>query len=255
MLSRGARKIGSSKFVLVIHDVEHASRPVVECLLAASRRGCIKDHFGQELDLSESVVVITTSEFADGPSDVISLRLRTSSPSGGVKRKEEIEPPSRECKRTRHDASGHGIDLNLNLCAGNDSDDDGVPSDITHESDTRERGQPHDLLESVATGVLTLDKGADADQRAAAAIRAVLVGALRREVQLDNQAAEALVAASGHFLDEVLERWAAEVFEPAAAAAAAGNSGKVVILGIGPGIGARVSGYMGSALPSRVLVE
>ncbi|XP_051216589.1 protein SMAX1-LIKE 4 [Lolium perenne] len=255
VVSRASR-IGSTKFVLVIHDVERASRPVVECLVAASKRGCITDHFGQELYLSESVVIVTTSEFAHGASDVISLRLRTSSSPRDFKRKEENDSPSRECKRARHDAGGHGIDLNLNLCVGSDSDDDGVPSDITHESDTRERGQPHDLLESIATSVFTLDKGADADQRAAAAIRAVLVGALRREVQLDNQAAEALVAASGHFLDEVLERWAAEVFEPAAAAAAAaGNGGKVVILGIGPGGGARVSGYMGSALPSRVLVE
>jgi hypothetical protein len=246
-----ACKIGSSKFVLVIHDVEHAQRAVVECLVAASKRGCIKGHFGQELDLSESDVVITTSEFANGLSDVISLRLRTSSSSGDAKRK-EIESPSRECKRARHGAGGHGIDLDLNLCAGGDSDDDGVPSDITHESDTREHRQPRDVLESIATGVITLDKGADADQRAAAAIRAVLVGVLGREVQLDDQAAEALVSASGHFLDEVLERWAAEVFEPAAAA---GKGGKVVILGIGPGGGARVSGYMGSALPSRVLVE
>ncbi|KAM0901832.1 hypothetical protein ACQ4PT_019698 [Festuca glaucescens] len=252
-----ARKIGSSKLVLVIHDVERAPRPVVECLVAASVRGSFKDHLGQELDLSESVVIITASEFAHGTSDVISLRLRTSSSSRDFKRKEGIDSPSRECKRARQDAGDHGIDLNLNLCVGSDSDDDGVPSDITHESGTREHGQPHDLLESIATGVLTLDKGADADQRAAAAIRAVLVGALGREVQLDNQAAEALVVASGHFLDEVLERWAAEVFEPAAAAAAAasGNGGKVVILGIGPGGGARVSGYMGSALPSRVLVE
>uniref|UniRef100_A0ACD5UAA6 Uncharacterized protein n=1 Tax=Avena sativa TaxID=4498 RepID=A0ACD5UAA6_AVESA len=248
-----ACKIGSSKFVLLIHDVLHAPRHVVECLVAASKRGFLKNHFGQELDLSESVVLITTSESAYG---IISLRLWTSSSSfSGVKRKEEIESPSRESKRARHDA-GRGIDLNLNLCASNDSDDDGgVPSDITHESNTREHGNPHDLLESVATGVITLDKGVDADQRAAAGIRAVLVGALGWEVQLNEEAAEALAAASGYFLDEVLERWAEEVFKPAAAAAMVENGGKVVVLGIGPGGGARVSGFMGSALPSRVHVD
>ncbi|CAM0904989.1 unnamed protein product [Alopecurus aequalis] len=247
-----ACKIGSNKFVLAIHDVEHAPRHVVECLVAASERGSFKDHFGQELDLSESVVVLTTSEFANGAIDVISLRLRTSTTYGDFKRK-EVEPPSRECKRARHDVGRNGIDLNL--CAGNDSDDDdGVPSDITHESNTKEHGPPHDLLESIATGALTLDKGADADQRAAAAIREVLVGALGREVELDNEAAEALSTASGHFLAEVLERWAAEVFEPAAAVAVE-NGGKVVVLGIGPRGGARVSGFMGSALPSRVLVD
>uniref|UniRef100_A0ACD5UPC2 Uncharacterized protein n=1 Tax=Avena sativa TaxID=4498 RepID=A0ACD5UPC2_AVESA len=246
------RKIGSSKFVLLIHDSLHAPRHVVECLVAASKRGTIRNHFGQELDLSESVVLITTSESAYG---VISLRLWTSSsPFGGAKRKEEIESPSRECKRARHD-TGRAIDLNLNLFAGNDSDDDGgVPSDITHESDTREHGNPHDLLESVATGVITLDKGVDSDQRAAAGVRAVLVGALGREVQINDEAAEALAAVSGYFLEEVLESWAAEVFEPAAAAAV-GNGGKVVVLGIGPGGGARVSGFMGSALPSRVHVD
>uniref|UniRef100_A0A453BRW7 Uncharacterized protein n=1 Tax=Aegilops tauschii subsp. strangulata TaxID=200361 RepID=A0A453BRW7_AEGTS len=172
-----ACKLSCSRFVLVIPDVEHAPRHVVECLVAAS-----------------------------------SLRLWSSSSPGDVKRKAEIEPPTRECKRARHgSSSGHGIDLDLNLCAGNDSDDDAVPSDITHESDSREHGDLHHLLESVATGVLALDKDADADQRAAAAIREVLVGALGREVQLDDEAAEALTAASGHFLDEVLWRWAVEV--------------------------------------------
>lgn len=251
-----ACKLGCSRFVVVIPDVEHAPRHVVEYLVAASRCGCIKDHFGQELDLSGSIIIFTTSELANRASDVISLRLWTSSSAGNVKRKAEIEPPTRECKRARHGSgSGHGIDLNLNLCAGNDSDDDAVPSDITHERDTREHGDLHHLLESVATGVLALEKGADADQRAAAAIREVLVGALGREVHLDDEAAEALSAASEHFLDKVLWRWAVEVFEPAAAAAVVENGGKVVVLGMGPGGGAQVSGFMGSALPSRVLLD
>ncbi|KAF7001376.1 hypothetical protein CFC21_017059 [Triticum aestivum] len=253
-----ACKLSCGRFVLVIPDVEHAPRHVVECLVAASMCGFIKDHFGQELDLSGSIIIFTTSELANRATDVISLRLWSSSSPGDVKRKAEIEPPptTRECKRARHgSSSGHGIDLDLNLCAGNDSDDDAVPSDITHESDSREHGDLHHLLESVATGVLALDKDADADQRAAATIREVLVGALGREVQLDDEAAEALTAASGHFLDEVLWRWAVEVFEPAAAAAVVENGGKVVVLGMGPGGGAQVSGFMGSALPSRVLVD
>ncbi|KAE8792403.1 hypothetical protein D1007_33009 [Hordeum vulgare] len=250
--------LSCSRLVLVIPDVEHAPRHLVDYLVAESRCGCIKDHLGRELKLSGSIIIFTTSEFANRATDVISLRLWTSSSPADVKRKAEIEPPTRECKRARHGSgsdSGHGIDLNINPCAGNDTDDDAVPSDITHESDTREHGDLHHLLESVATGVLALDKGADADQRAAAAIREVLVGALGREVHLDDEAAEALTAASQHFLDKVLWRWAVEVFEPAAAAALVENGGKVVVLGMGPGGGAQVSGFMGSALPSRVLVD
>lgn len=273
-----AAAAGGNKLVLVVDDVERAPQHVVECLVAASRSGALKDKFGgQELDLSGSVVVMTTSKLADAAvSGVISLRLYTSEqspPSGDLKRKTPTSsPPTSDRKRARARRSagnGHSLDLNLNLFAHDDDDndagdvdddDDGVPSDITHEGggdDSGEHGHSHHrlLLESIATRVVTLDGD---HHGAAAAVRERLSGRLDgggRELRVDGEAAAALAAASGHFVDEVMERWVAEVFEPAAATVK--NGGKAVVLGVGPSGGwAHESvGFMGSVLPSRVHVD
>lgn len=273
-----AAAAGGNKLVLVVDDVERAPQHVVECLVAASRSGALKDKFGgQELDLSGSVVVMTTSKLTDAAvSGVISLRLYTSEqspPSGDLKRKTPTSsPPTSDRKRARARRSagnGHSLDLNLNLFAHDDDDndagdvdddDDGVPSDITHEGggdDSGEHGHSHHrlLLESIAMRVVTLDGD---HHGAAAAVRERLSGRLDgggRELRVDGEAAAALAAASGHFVDEVMERWVAEVFEPAAATVK--NGGKAVVLGVGPsGGGAHESvGFMGSVLPSRVHVD
>ncbi|XP_062185173.1 protein SMAX1-LIKE 4-like [Phragmites australis] len=253
VLSR-AHTIGGNKLVLVVDDIEHAPQDVVDCLVTALKSGSLKDQGGQELDLSDSILVLTTSKFTSGAGDVISLRLcsEDDASSGVLKRK--TESPQRECKRPRHDA-GRGLDLNL--CAeedtdeGSSDDDEAVPSDITHEGDASEQGHPDSLLQSVATHVVTLSE----NRQAASAIRARLAAALGREARVADDAAQALATASGHFLDEVLERWAAEVLEPAVAAATVKNGGKVVVLGVGPGGGVRGTGFMGSVLPSRVHVD
>jgi len=262
-----ASEIGGRAFVVVVDDVENAPCDVADCLVAASKSGRVKDHrSGQELDLSAgSVVILTTSKLTGGGAgDVIGLRLwseEEASSGGALKRK--TESPQGECKRARLDA----LDLNLNLCAEEDTDDeeddgsDGtVPSDITHEGDdsgdSSEHGQPHGLLESVAARVVTLDE----EGGAAAAIRARLAGALAGQgrARVDEAAVRALAAASGHFLEVVLERWAAEVLGPAASTVRSGGKGKaVVVLGLGPSGGAReaAAGFMGSVLPSRVHVD
>ncbi|XP_040378834.1 protein SMAX1-LIKE 4-like [Oryza brachyantha] len=268
---------GGGKLVLVVGDVERAPQHVVDCLVAASRSGALKDKLGRELDLSDSIVVLTTSKLAEAAAvgGVISLRLYTpeESPSGDLKRKAGTKSPTSDVDRKRaRSSAGRGLDLNLNLfveddnTAGNDDDDDAVPSDITHEGDdSGEHSHPHHhhhhhyrLLESIATRVVTLLGNGGPEDAAAAAIRERLAGQLDdgRELRVDGEAAEALAAARGHFVDEVLERWAAEVFEPAAATVK--NGGKAVVLGVGPGGsgGAQESvGFMGSALPSRVHVD
>ncbi|PUZ46493.1 hypothetical protein GQ55_7G083200 [Panicum hallii var. hallii] len=260
-----ASEISVKAFVVVVDDVENAPCDVVDCLIAASKSGRVKDHrSGQELDLSGSVVILTTSKLTGGGGgdDVIGLRLWSedeASSGGALKRKSES--PQGERKRARHDA----LDLNLNLSAEEDTDDEedgsdgAVPSDITHEGDSgdsSEHGHPHGLLESIAARVVTLD---EEDDGAAAAIRARLAGALAGQgrARVDEAAVRALAAASGHFLEEVLERWAAEVLGPAAATVGNGGKGKaVVVLGLGPRGGAReAAGFMGSVLPSRVHVD
>ncbi|KAL5215414.1 hypothetical protein ABZP36_006815 [Zizania latifolia] len=267
-----ASMTGGKKLVLVFDDVEHAPQHIVDCLLAASRSAALKDKFGQELDLSDSIVVLTTSKCNDAAvSGVMSLRLWTSeeSPSGDLKRKTDVKSPQRERKRARNGA-GHGLDLNLNLNLfadeetsnndGGEEDDDAIPNNITHEGDSVERfhSHPHHrLLESIATRVVTVDNRGpeDGDHSVTAAICARLAGTLEdgRELRVNDEAAEALAAASGHLPDNVLERWAAEVFEPAAATVK--NGGKVVVLGVVPSGGAQESGFMGSVLPSRVHVD
>ncbi|CAN6242255.1 unnamed protein product [Urochloa humidicola] len=274
---------GGRKFVLFVDDVENAPCDVVDCLAAASRTGCLKDHrTGKELDLSGSVVILTMAKLAAGDEGgVIGLRLwaEDEAASGGaVKRKTESSSPESECKRARHDA----LDLDLNLCAeenadagdddaaeedddgGSDGDDEeeAVPSDITHEGDdesgdSTENGHARGVLESVAARVVTLD-GDGGSGAAAAGIRARLAGAIAGQGRVEEAAVRALAAASAEFMEEVLERWAAEVLAPAAVTVRNGGKGKamVVVLGLGPVGGAReTEGFMGSVLPSRVHVD
>nr|CAB3486627.1 unnamed protein product [Digitaria exilis] len=259
----------TASVVVVVDDVENAPCDVVDCLVAASRRGSFKDHLsGQELDLSNSVVIMTTSKLTVVAGDVIGLRiwLEDEASSGGLKRRTESSLQS-ECKRTRHDA----LDLNLNLSAeedtgeedndGSDNDDEAVPSDITHEGDSgksSEHGHPDGILESIAACVVTLDEEEGGRDAAAAAIRARLAGAMNGQgrARVDEAAVQALTAASGHFLDEVLERWATEVLGPAVATVRDGGKGNEVVLGLGGSGGPReTAGFMGSVLPSRVHVD
>jgi hypothetical protein len=261
-----ASEIGGQAFVVVVDDVENAPCDVVDCLIAASERGRLKDQpSGRELDLSSSVVILTASKFSGAAAAVIGLRLSLEDEaSSGVLKRKTVSSPQGECKRARNEA----LDLNLNLCAeedtdeddnGSDNDDEAVPSDITHEGDSgdsSEHGHPHGLLESIAARVVILDE--DGGRDAAAAIRARLAGAITSQgtARVDDAAVQALVAASGEFLDEVLERWTAEVLGPAAATVRNGGNGKeVVVLGLWPGGGApETAGFMGSVLPSRVHV-
>ncbi|CAL5035169.1 unnamed protein product [Urochloa decumbens] len=269
---------GGAAFVLVVDDVESAPCDVVDCLAAASRSGCLKDRrTGRELDLSGSVLMLTEAKLTGGAGTggVIGLRLwaEDEAASGGaVKRKTEPSSPQSECKRARHDA----LDLDLNLCAeedaagddeedddgGSDDDDEAVPSDITHEGDgdesgdSSEHGHRDGVLESISARVVTLDEGGGG--AAAAGIRARLAGAIAGQGRVEEVAVQALAAASGEFLEEVLERWAAEVLGPAAATARNGGKGKAaaVVLGLGDSGGAReTEGFMGSVLPSRVQVD
>ncbi|CAL5028356.1 unnamed protein product [Urochloa decumbens] len=271
---------GGGAFVLVVDDVESAPCDVVDCLAAASRSGCMKDRrTGRELDLSGSVVILTEAKLftggAGGAGGVIGLRLWSedeAAPAGGaVKRKTESSSPERECKRACHDA----LDLDLNLCAeedaadeeennddGGSDNDEAVPSDITHEGDgddsgdSSEHGHPHGVLESISARVVTLHE--DGSAAAAAGIRARLSGAIGGQGRVEEAAVRALAAASGEFMEEVLERWAAEVLGPAAATVRNGGKGKAaaVELGLGPCGGAReMEGFMGSVLPSRVHVD
>nr|CAB3484092.1 unnamed protein product [Digitaria exilis] len=262
----------TTSVVVVVDDVENAPCDVVDCLVAASRRGSFKDHLsGQELDLSSSVVILTTSKLTVGvASDVIGLRLwsEDEASSDGLKRKTESSPQS-EFKRARHD--GHGLDLNLSAEEdtgeedddASDNDDEAVPSDITHEGDSgesSEHGRPDGLLESIATRVVTLDEEEGGRDAAAAAIRARLAGAMagHGRASVDEAAVHALAAASGHFLDEVLERWETEVLGPAVATVRNGGKGNevVVVLGLGGSGGPReTAGFMGSVLPNRVHVD
>ncbi|CAN6227570.1 unnamed protein product [Urochloa humidicola] len=279
VVSKASRISGGGKFVLVVDDVENAPCDVVDCLAAASRSGCLKDHrTGSELDLSSSVVILTTAKLAAG-GGVIGLRLwaEDKAASGGaLKRKAESSSLQSECKRARHDA----LDLDLNLCAVEDADDDeeeddggsdndgnddeeeeAVPNDITHEGDdesgdSSENRHPHGVLESIAARVVTLDEAAGGS--AAAAIRARLTGAIAGQGRVEEAAVRALASASGEFLEEVLERWAAEVLAPAVATVRNGGKGNAaaVVLGLGPSGGAQeTEGFMGSVLPSRVHVD
>jgi hypothetical protein len=227
--------------VLVIGNAERMPADVVDCLVAASRSGALKDgSSGRELDLSSAVVILATAKLTTTTTsgdEVIGLRLWSEDEvEAPCKRKPDAEALAvPECKRPRHedDVVGcGGLDLNIDLCAGTDSD-------ITDEEGSG-------LLESVVTrAVVTLDDEGPIPRH----LHARLARAL---ACVDDEAVELLAAASGRFLEETLERWIAEVLEPAVR-----NAGKrsVLVLGAGSVAHRQATGFMGSVLPSRVHVD
>ncbi|KAK3145123.1 hypothetical protein QOZ80_4AG0323520 [Eleusine coracana subsp. coracana] len=274
-----ASKVGGGwkKLVLMFGDVERAAEDVVECLVATSRSGCLKDRSpgGHELDLGGSVIILTTAKLATGGADddVISLRLWSEEDGGDRKRRPDAEPSSPTAerkKRPRHDLDTTSLDLNVDLCAATDDDsntdeedeeEEAVPSDITHEGSSVDDHLPRSLLGSVAAVVNLDDDGRAIRDH----LRARLAGALaagehqhhqpKAAARVEDEAVEALTVASGHFLEDTMERWAAEVLQPAVAATVSRNGGKgnVLVLGVGPP--RQINGFMGSVLPSRVHVE
>jgi hypothetical protein len=261
--------------VLVLGGVERASPDVAECLVAASRTGVLKDRSssGRDLDLSGCVVILATSNLSTSDDEVIGLRIwaedEASCGSRERKRKAgtEASPTTESNKRLRprfDDVGGRGgLDLNVDLCADSDVEDEAIPSDITHEGSSDEEllDHPRSLLGSVACRVVTL-----ADARPIRAhLHAMLGRALGEQHQppvaarVDDEAVDALAAAAGHFLEETLERWIAEVLQPAAATVrTGGGNGSVLVLGVGrvdAGAHRQTSGFMGSVLPSRVHVD
>jgi hypothetical protein len=223
--------------VLVIGNAERAPADVADCLVAASRNGALKDgSSGRELDLSSAVVILATAKLTTtttSSDEVIGLRLWSEDEEAPCKRKPDAQAPTvPECKRPRHedDVVGRGgLDLNIDLCAGTDSD-------ITHEEGSS-------LLESVAArAVVTLDDDGTIRDH----LHARLARALAR---VDDEAVELLAAASGHFLEETLERWIAEVLQPAVRN---GGRGIVLVLGAGSVAHRQATGFMGSVLPVHV---
>lgn len=258
-----ASAMGGKMVVVVVDDVENASRDVADCLVAASKSGSLKDRqSGQALDLSGCIVILLASKWTGGSSDQISLRLWAENEASSAALKRKTKSPLRESKRARHDAGLGGLDLNL--CAEDDpadEDDEALPSDITDEgdsSDTSEHGQPHGLLEALAARVVTLDND-DGDGDATASIRARLARAIGQGwTRVEETAVQMLAAASGQFLEDEFESWTSEVLEPAVALATVknGGKGKVIVLGLGPcGESRETPGFMGSVLPSRVQVD
>jgi hypothetical protein len=263
--------------VLVLGGVERASPDVAECLVAASRSGALKDRSSSAriLDLSGCVVILATSNLSASDDEVIGLRMwaedEEEASCGGRERKRkagtEASPTTESNKLLRprlDDVGGRGgLDLNVDLCADSDEEDEAIPSDITHEdgSDDEILDHPRRLLESVACRVVTL-----ADARPIRArLHARLARALGEQHQppvaarVEDEAVDALAAASGYFLEETLERWIAEVLQPAAATVrTGGGNGIVLVLGVGrvdAGAHRQTSGFMGSVLPSRVHVD
>jgi hypothetical protein len=240
----------SKRLVLVFGNAERAPADVVDCLVAASRSGALKDgSSGRELDLSSAVVILATAKLTttnNSGDEVIGLWLWSEDEEEGpCKRKPDAEAPTvPECKRPRHEddvGRGTGLDLNIDLCAGTDSD-------LTHEESSG-------LLEFVAArAVVTLDDEGPIHGHLHSRLARALRGEQYEEmaVRVDDEAVELLAAASGHFLEETLERWIAEVLEPAVRN---GGKGNVLVLGAGSVAHRQPTGFMGSVLPSRVHVD
>ena len=250
-----ASAMGGKMVVVVVDDVENASRDVADCLVAASKSGSLKDRqSGQALDLSGCIVILLASKWTGGSSDQISLRLWAENEASSAALKRKTESPLRESKRARHDAGLGGLDLNL--CAEDDpadEDDEALPSDITDEG-----GSSGILGALTAARVVTLDND-DGDGDGTASIRARLARAIGQGwTRVEETAVQMLAAASGQFLEDEFESWTSEVLEPAVALATVknGGKGKVIVLGLGPcGESRETPGFMGSVLPSRVQVD
>ncbi|RZS09639.1 hypothetical protein BHM03_00040738 [Ensete ventricosum] len=251
-----------SKLVVFMEAIDRADTSFIRSLVDVLKMGAFETSSGQEVCLTETTFILTTSSSAgigdagEGSNDVIKMKLEAEEPSTNkdLKRKEAETEQQEKPKRPR--TGGCTLDLNL-LAEG--EDEEAVPSDLTNETDCGNSRLPSELLE-----LITARFAMDADLERLRPASENLVSKLRRafdevrsgggeeigELLIDGAAVAELMAAAGSFLEGIFERWVREVFQTCLRRVERG--GNVRLRAEGKVGNVAEFGFMSSLLPKRM---
>ncbi|KAJ8505532.1 hypothetical protein OPV22_006418 [Ensete ventricosum] len=251
-----------SKLVVFMEAIDRADTSFIRSLVDVLKMGAFETSSGQEVCLTETTFILTTSSSAgigdagEGSNDVIKMKLEAEEPSTNkdLKRKEAETEQQDKPKRPR--TGGCTLDLNL-LAEG--EDEEAVPSDLTNETDCGNSRLPSELLE-----LITARFAMDADLERLRPASENLVSKLRRafdevrsgggeeigELLIDGAAVAELMAAAGSFLEGIFERWVREVFQTCLRRVERG--GNVRLRAEGKVGNVAEFGFMSSLLPKRM---
>ncbi|XP_008811457.3 protein SMAX1-LIKE 4 [Phoenix dactylifera] len=258
------------KRVVLIEGIERAHPNFIKSMAEGLRNGFSGYEFSREAGLANGFFILITSsstKFDDddeNPDAVLKMRLSVeeSKSPHDLKRRPERELPNKS-KKSRTEESG----LDLNLCAQEEEvdqggdEEDGVPSDLTHETDAGDPNLPYGLLESFTTR-FTMDASPDRFCRLSESLLSKLHRAFEEvassgqgtgKLCVDRTAVEELIMASGSFLESLWDKWVREVFRMSLATVKKGGKVRLAVEGKVGNVGEL--GFQGSALPRRIHVD
>ncbi|CAL9091552.1 unnamed protein product [Musa textilis] len=253
-----------SKLVVFMEDIDRADTSFIRSLVDVLKMGAFETSSGQEVCLTETTFILTTSSSAgigdggEGSNDVIKMKLQAEEPSTNkdLRRKAETEQQNKPKRPRTGDCT---LDLNL-LAEG--EDEEAVPSDLTNETDCGNSRLPSELLD-----LITARLAMEADLERLRPASENLVSRLRRafdevrsggggeigELLIDGAAVAELMAAAGSFLEGIFERWVREVFQTCLRLVERG--GNVRLSAEGKVGNAGEFGFMSSPLPKWIDVD
>lgn len=247
------------KCVVLIEDVNRMHCNFVNSFTGALKVGSFKDSFGGEVSLGDAIFVLTTSKLTkfDVANNVVNMRfcVEDSSPRD-AKRRPETDLQNISKKGRTGESS-----FDLNMQPSEDSEEDAVPSDLTHETECISLHLPQELLE--ATAQLTLDAGSHQFQE----MKLNLLSKLHRAFEeipsddndkkghlfIDPTVGEELMEASGSFSESFFEHWVREVFQVSLQSIKKGRNVRLSLEGEERRV--QESGFMGSVLPHCIHVD
>ncbi|KAG1364495.1 putative protein SMAX1-LIKE 4 [Cocos nucifera] len=258
------------KHAVLIEGIDRAHPNFIKSIAEGLKNGFSGDAFGREVGLANGFYILTTSsstkfDNADGnPDGVLKMRLSVEEAKTphDLKRRPERELPNQTKKSRTEERS-----LDLNLCAQEeevdqgDNEEDGVPSDLTHETDTGDPNLPFELLESITTR-FTMDASPDRFCRLSESLVLKLHQAFQEVVGsgegtgqlcVDQMAVEELIMASGSFLESLLDKWMREVFQMSLTTVKKGGKVRLGVEGRKGSVGE--FGFQGSLLPNGIHVD
>lgn len=247
------------KCVVLIEDVNRMHCNFVNSFTDAMKVGSFKDSFGGEVSLDDAIFVLTTSKLTkfDVANNVVNMRfcVEDSSPRD-AKRRPETDLQNISKKGRTGESS-----FDLNMQPSEDSEEDAVPSDLTHETECISLHLPQELLE--ATVQLTLDAGSHQFRE----MKLNLLSKLHRAFEeipsddndkkghlfIDPVVGEELMEASGSFSESFFEHWVREVFQVSLQSIKKGRNVRLSLEGEERHV--QESGFMGSVLPHSIHVD
>nr|XP_010929336.1 protein SMAX1-LIKE 4 [Elaeis guineensis] len=258
------------KHAVLVEGIDRAHPNSIKLIAEGIKNGFSRDAFGREAGLANGFYILTTSSSTkfdnadENPDGALKMRLSVEEANTphDLKRRPERELPDKSKKSRTEESS-----LDLNLCAQEeevdqrDNEEDGVPSDLTDETETGDPNLPYELLESMTTR-FTMNASPDRFCRLSESLLLKLhqafeevVGSEEGTGQLcvDQMAVEELIIASGSFLESLLDKWVRQVFQMSLATVK--KSGKVRLGVEGKEGNVWEFGFQGSVLPSRIHVD